>query len=373
MNIHIIGTRGWSYAGAEDLVREFGPRFIRDGHSVTIHAWATKETDEKGITRDVIQNGVVRMFHKTNYGKYTGQFLIALKSTWAATFSDADVIYYSFIQNGIYSWFPRLFGKKIFVNVDGIMWKDPKWPPLFRHIFFPVGAYLCWFFAHKIITDSRHMKSLYGTKFGIDIDWAGYGCSDQVPLRRHIDLCDQYPQGYYIIMSRQTPHNLTDQLVDGFIRSGSTKTLLIAGHIPDNAWFRGLQERATGHPVHWLGLIKDQEYLTQVLLNAVAYLHGHSLGGINPALVRVVGMDIPTIAIDTIFNREVLEEPNGMLQAELFIRDSGAIANAIRQFESNTPAAQEAAKALGATVRRTMSWESIYQQYLTFFTKIDKS
>ncbi|NUN70897.1 MAG: hypothetical protein HUU02_14440 [Bacteroidetes bacterium] len=370
MNIHIIGTRGWSYAGAEDLVREFGPRFIRDGHSVTIHAWGTKETDEQGITRDVIQNGVVRIFHKTNYGKYTGQFLIALKSTWAATFSDADVIYYSFIQNGIYSWFPRLFGKKIFINVDGIMWKDPKWPPVFRHLFFPLGAYLCWLFANKIITDSRHMQSLYRRKFGLRIDWAGYGCSDILPEKQDIDLCREYPDGYYIIMSRQTPHNLTDIMVDGYIRSGVQRPLLIAGHIPDNAWFRSLQERAKGHPVRWLGLIKDQEYLTQVLLNARAYLHGHSLGGINPALVRVVGMDIPTIAIDTIFNREVLEEPNGAEQACFFRRDSTSVAEAILRFESAPERYRREAHDLGVTIRRTMSWEAIYTQYRSFMMSL---
>lgn len=370
MNIHIIGTRGWSYAGAEDLVREFGPRFIRDGHRVTIHAWGTPETDAKGITEDVIQNGVVRRFHRTNYGKYTGQFLIAFKSTWHAAFSDADIIYYSFIQNGIYSWFPRLMGKKIFVNVDGIMWKDPKWPPVFRHVFFPIGAYLCWLFGNKIITDSRHMQTLYRKRFGLRIDWAGYGCSETVPERKAIDLTEQYPEGYFIIMSRQTPHNLTDLLVDGFLASGSKRMLLIAGHIPDNEWFRALQKRAEGKKVRWLGLIKDQEYLTQVLLNAQGYLHGHSLGGINPALVRVVGMDIPAIAVDTIFNREVLEEPNGRLQARMFTRSSASVAEAIREFESAPDRYRDEARALGATVRRTMSWEAIYQQYLAFLKAI---
>ena len=372
MNIHIIGTRGWSYAGAEDLVREFGPRFIRDGHNVTIHAWGTKETVDKNIFSDTIQNGVVRIFHSTNYGKYTGQFLIAMKSTWAATFSDADIIYYSFIQNGIYSWLPRLFGKKIFVNVDGIMWKDPKWPPIFRHIFFPIGAYLCWFFGNKIITDSYHMAKLYKKKFFLNIDWAGYGCSDEIPQKQHIDLHDKYPHGYYIIMSRQTPHNLTDILVDGFIKSKSKHPLLIAGHIPTNKWFSDLQKRAQGQNVYWLGLIKDQEYLSQVLLNARAYLHGHSLGGINPALVRVTGMDIPAIAVDTIFNREVLENPNKKLQACLFQKNSSSVASAIKEFEMDEEKYFKDAKDLGNTIRKTMSWEIIYEQYKKYFYEILK-
>ena len=71
MKIEIIGTRGWSYAGHEDLIRELGPRFVRDGNSVTIHAWATDDTLARGTKEDYIQNGVKRIFHKTNYGKYT--------------------------------------------------------------------------------------------------------------------------------------------------------------------------------------------------------------------------------------------------------------------------------------------------------------
>jgi hypothetical protein len=370
LRIHIIGTRGWSYAGAEDLVREFGPRFIRDGHKVTIHAWGTKETEEKAITSDIIQNGVKRIFHRTNYGKYTGQLLIVLKSTWSATFSDADIIYYSFIQNGIYSWFPRLFGKKIFINVDGIMWKDPKWPPVFRHIFFPIGAYLCWLFGNKIITDSYHMAKLYKRKFLLDIDWAGYGCSEEVPQKVHIDLCDKYSNGYYIIMSRQTPHNLTDVLVDGYIKSGSRRTLLIAGHIPSNKWFSNLKKRAEGHNVYWLGLIKDQEYLNQVLINAKAYLHGHSLGGINPALVRVTGMNIPAVCVDTVFNREVIEWPNKKLQACVFVKNPFSVASAINEFESKEAYYRNEANVLGETIRKTMSWEIIYQQYKTFMESL---
>ncbi|MCH7525728.1 MAG: substrate-binding domain-containing protein [Bacteroidetes bacterium] len=49
MKIEVIGTRGWSYVSAEDLVRELGSRFVRDGHDFTIHAWATDETINQGM------------------------------------------------------------------------------------------------------------------------------------------------------------------------------------------------------------------------------------------------------------------------------------------------------------------------------------
>ncbi len=362
MKIHVIGTRGWSYAGMEDLVRELGPRFVHDGDAVTIHAWATAETRAAGIREDV-QNGVRRIFHTPGKGKYSGQFVVAIKSAWSAARSDCDVIYCAFIQNGIYMWLPRLFGKHILSNVDGIMWKDPKWPSGFRQLFFPLGAYTTVLFSNRTITDSYHMQQLYRNKFGLDMDWVGYGCSEEVPAKEHIELCDRYPDGYYLIMSRMTPHNLTDLMVDGFIRSGSKKHLVLAGHTAESEWFRALKSRSEGHAVTFLGLVRDQALLTQIILNARAYLHGHSLGGINPALVRVVGLGKPVLCIDTLFNREVVEAPAGKLQAITFQRNSDDVARAIGQFEADEARYMLDSSELGKTIRREMSWQRIYEQY----------
>ncbi len=369
MKIAIIGTKGWSYAGHEDLIRELGWRFVEDGHEFVVHAWAQKKNNTYDLKDDVIQNGVKRVFHKTSDGKFLGQLIVAFKSSLKAAFSDCDLIYYAFIQNGIYCWIPRLLGKKIVCNVNGIMWKDPKWPIIFRHIFFPLGAYLTYFISHKTITDSLHMQELYRKNFKLDMDWIGYGCDYNVPEKK-IDLVNEHPQGYYLIMSRITPHNLTDILIDGFLESGSKKNLVIAGHVPNNTWFREIKDKSENKNVFFLGLIGDQSYLTQIILNCTAYLHGHSLGGINPALVRVTGLDKPVICIDTMFNREVVEFPNRKLQAIVFIKNSISVAKAIQKFESNEEHFIMEAKNLGAEIRATMSWEKIYQQYLLLFKSV---
>ena len=362
MKIEVIGTRGWSYAGMEDLVREIGPRFVRDGHEFTIHAWANDDTLAKCIKTDV-NNGIRRIFHSTNKGKYSGQFIVAVKSSWAAARSDCDVIYCAFIQNGIYMWLPRLFGKRILSNVDGIMWKDPKWPWGFRQIFFPLGAYLTFLFSNKTITDSYHMQDTYRRKFRLNLDWVGYGCAEKVPNRIEIDLCREYPQGYYLVMSRITPHNLTDLIIEGFIKSGSERQLLLAGHVPNSSWFRKLKKMSMGHNIRFLGLVSDQDMLTQIILNSKAYFHGHSLGGINPALVRVVGLGKPVLCIDTIFNREIVKDINNRLQAICFQRNSDNVSDAIKEFEHNEKKYEAEALSLGAAVRQHMSWEVIYQKY----------
>ena len=174
MKIDIIGSRGYpfSYASAEDMVREFGPRFLRDGHQVTIHCWADYDASIRGVKQDHF-DGIKRVFHKNPGGKISGQFFVALKASWFAAKSDSDVIFYIFVNSGIFGWIPKLFGKKIFTNIDGVMWKDPKWPRGIRHVFFPAAAYLS-IFLGKAITDSIHMKAIYKQKFKVNIDWIGF-------------------------------------------------------------------------------------------------------------------------------------------------------------------------------------------------------
>lgn len=368
MKIHLIGARGFpiSYASAEDIAREFGPRFVRDSHEFTVHCWATKETLAKQIKSNRA-NGIRRVFHKTPGGKISGQFFVALKASISAALSDGDVVFYMFVNSGVFGWLPKLAGKTVVVNIDGIMWKDPKWPWGIRHLFFIGGVYFLYLVADKIVTDSRHMQELYRKTFRLPIGWIGYGCSQEVPERIDLPVDYQYESGYYLIMSRITPHNLTDLMVEGFLDSNTRSHLLIAGHTPNTRWFHEMKERAEGTRVTFLGLVKDQELLTQLILGARAYLHGHSLGGINPALVRVTGLGTPTICVDTVFNREVVEDPCNTLQACVFEKSPQSVAAALNGFEEQEDYYRQQARELVTAIRATMSWEVIYQTYKSSF------
>lgn len=54
-----------------------------------------------------------------------------------------------------------------------------------------------------------------------------------------------------------------------------------------------------------LGAIYDRDLLDQLYANARTYIHGHSVGGTNPSLLRAMGAGAPVLAFDCEFNREV--------------------------------------------------------------------
>jgi glycosyltransferase involved in cell wall biosynthesis len=365
MKIAFIGAHGYptSYASAEDMVRELGPRFVRDGHQFVVHIWATKES-RASRTKTDLYNGIRRVFHETPGGKASGQFFVALKASISAAFSDSELVHYQCLNSAVFCWIPRLTGKRVVVNVNGQIWKDPKWPIGLRQLYFGFSALLSLLFGNKVITDSYHMSQYYKRVSGAKLPYIGYGCSPNAPARASSSQSGLEAQnGYYMVMSRVTPHNLTDIIVDGFIQSGSKAKLFVAGHLPDTKFVQELRRRSEGKNVEFLGLVGDQNKLNDLLMNCRAYLHGHSLGGINSALVRVVGLERPVICVDTVFNREVVEDPNGKLQAMLFDKSAESVAGAIRTFEQDQGNYTMQSQELGAAVRQKMSWDVIYDRY----------
>ena len=55
------------------------------------------------------------------------------------------------------------------------------------------------------------------------------------------------------------------------------------------------------------GGIYDQQLLDELYANARTYIHGHSVGGTNPSLLRAMGAGAPVLAYDVEFNREVTD------------------------------------------------------------------
>ena len=60
--------------------------------------------------------------------------------------------------------------------------------------------------------------------------------------------------------------------------------------------------------MRFLGGVWDQEQLDQLYANAYTYLHGHSVGGTNPSLLRAIGAGAAVLAYDVDFNREVVAD-----------------------------------------------------------------
>jgi glycosyltransferase involved in cell wall biosynthesis len=100
----------------------------------------------------------------------------------------------------------------------------------------------------------------------------------------------------------------------------------------------------------------DQELLDQLYANSATYLHGHSVGGTNPSLLRALGAGASTIAYDVNFNREVL------LDTGRYFADAADVTAELELAEADPESTRQRGLAARASAYR-YDWDDVAQRY----------
>jgi len=210
------------------------------------------------------------------------------------------------------------------------------------------------------------MRKFYLDKFGKETTMIAYGA--YVESAESPDVVRQFgvePGDYYLIASRLIPENHADLIINGFRESGTSRKLLIAGGANyDSPFHRRLREIATDKVI-FTGHIHDQRVIKELHCNCFAYVHGHSVGGTNPSLLKAMGYGNCILALDTVFNREVLSD------AGLFFpKDSRALAELMRQIEGDDVLAEKLRGKGPQRIEREYTWDKVSDQYDRLFREV---
>lgn len=368
MKIALIGARGipHHYASAEQLVRHLGKYMVSQGHEFTVYCYSHLFTDHSPS-----YEGIGRIFVPTVEHKYFGQIIHATLSSIDVLRRDVDIVHYQFLNNSVQSLLPFIAGKRIITNVDGQIWDDPKWPKPVRHIFFKSAARVAMAVSKQIVTDAVGIYDIYRTKYGKVSAVIEYGAD--IKHSTQPDRLTKYglrPGAYYFVAARLVPSNSADIIVEAFKQSRSQRQLVIAGgQAFGSPWYQALRRNA-GPSVTFLGPVADQDDLDELYCNAYCYLHGASLGGINSALLRPLGCGITALALETVYNREVLEMRDGSLCGMLWRRGIDDLVEQIRRIDRDPLLAQELGAKAQARIREAFTWERIGRQYELFYKMV---
>lgn len=364
MNIAILGTRGIpsGYSGYEAFAEEISVRLIERGHKVTIYAHANIFLDRPEVYR-----GVHMKYLPSLKGKNTSQFSHSLISSLFVVMSDADVVLFCNAANGPFGALLRMAGKKCAINVDGLEWMRPKWSALAKK-YFKFGAFTATKFFNVVITDAKGMQDHYYNEFGCRTIDIAYGANVKYPekpeLIRNLGLT---PFNYYLIASRLVPDNNADLIVKAFLRSNSSRILAIAGGTQYKNKFEADLRSIAAENVKFLGHIDDGEVVKELHCNAYAYLHGHEFGGTNPALLKGLAYGNCVLALDTVFNREVLVDGEYGI---LYKKDIDDLAEKIKMIDGNNRIAEEFRKKSRSRILDNYTWEKITDEYEQVFRNL---
>jgi len=269
-----------------------------------------------------------------------------------------------------FSVLPRLARQRVVINVNGMEWGRDKWGIVGKS-YFRAAARISAKLATAIVNDSAAMREYYLERFSRDSYFIPYGA--EVEGSTDPSILSAYgvePRGYYLIVSRFVPENNPDFLIDEYTRSGAQRPLVVVGSANySDKWVRSLFARARPD-VKFVGHVADPAHLKELHCNSYAYLHGHSLGGTNPSLLRALGCGACVVALDNPFNREVLTGADGTGHGLLFNKREGELASLLRALDSNSPHAAELRTLAPQRIREAYDWESVTDRYEAMFRAV---
>ncbi len=305
MKIAMIGTRGVParYGGFETAIEEIGQRLVRDGDEVLVYCRGAEEAIPRYLGMELVHLPAISA---KALETLTHTFLSVLHLLFKRRDIDAAIIFNS--ANSVFLPLLRLARIPVAVHVDGLEWKRAKWGRWGRR-YYRMAEALSVRWADALISDAQGIVDYYINEFGAQSEHISYGA----PILSDVGTEKIAPLGldrrqYHLVVARFEPENHVLDIVRGFSRSSAKLPLIVVGSAPyADEYTRDIEAiAAKDNRIRLLGGVWDQEQLDQLYANTVNYLHGHSVGGTNPSLLRAMGAASPVTAFDVSFNRGVL-------------------------------------------------------------------
>ena len=363
MRIAFFGARGipHTYSGTETFFGELAPRLVERGHEVIVYCRSSLFPERPRSYR-----GVRLIYLPSIETKNLSTPTHTLACSVDVLFRSVDVMLVTNVANAPFCILPRLLGKKVALNVDGVEWKRSKWSAIGRRYFYSnaqIAGKIC---PDGIITDAIEMQRIYLEEFGTPSVCIAYGAnieksSDPGIVRRY----GLEPFKYYLIASRLVPENNADLIVKGFEHLRSDKLLAIAGDANYRSSFVDALKQTRDPRVRFLGHVGDSDDVKELHCNCYGYIHGHSVGGTNPALLKALGYGNLVLALDTPFNQQVIEG-----YGILFKNDPLDLASQLQRLDDDPDVAARYRKFAPQRILEEYTWEHVTDQYEDYFYRL---
>lgn len=370
-SLAIIGSRGIPnrYGGFEKFTEILSTELAKNGKKVYV---SCENTNEQKLSR---YNGVNLFYFpikapKMNLLRIFYEFLYDGYSLfWASR--KVDTVYMLGYSAAVLFFVPKLFGKELLVNPDGMEWKRSKFNALVK-LLLKLSENIAVFWADKIIADSKEIKRYLDDKYDIDSIFIPYGASkikeigwNPKILPEKLKKIKMNPS-YYLVVARLEPENNIEMIIEGYLKSKSVKPLIVVGDFAHAVYESKIKKIMKGSSedkkIIFTGGIYNPELLNMLRQNCYAYIHGHSVGGTNPSLLEGMISKNLIIAHDNVFNEEVCSAN------ALYFKDSDEISAKLELIEKNPQYYFKFKKGTYNKAKYIYSWDRVVNQYNILFT-----
>jgi glycosyltransferase involved in cell wall biosynthesis len=302
VRVAFIGGRGLvsKYSGVESYYEQAGHELARLGHEVTVYC-RTYFTPPMNT-----HNGMRVRRLPTIRSKHLETVVHTLLSTAHAMVSDYDVVHYHCLGPALFSFLPRLAGKKTVVTVQGLDWQRGKWGRIASRV-------LRWGEAAAVSSPdatmvvSRTLQQHYRQQYKRDTIYVPNGAT-LAPRRlpRQLIEWDLLPDNYVLFLGRFSPEKNCHLLINAFEKLNTGMKLVLAGGSSHSDSYAKSLRRHESDQIRFLPWVSGIN-LEELLSNAALFVLPSELEGLSLALLDAMAAGVCVLTSDIPENNEVVE------------------------------------------------------------------
>lgn len=360
MKIAIIGTKGIpaNYGGFETFAFQLAKQLSNSQLEITV-------VNEKGNQASAFEFPVKVLYSKYKKSKNPLRFY---KQSLKLVCETHDIVLVCGVGGAVF--YPLYKGNAIIVtNVDGLEHLRGKYTFLQRKFVFVLQK-LASVFSDYLIADSFEVEKYWASRFSITekkLTSIAYGA--ELPVMINNEILAEHgvlKNDYFLVVARLVPENNLKLIIDAFANYSGSKKLVVVGNVSDNP-FAQLISNCSDKRILFIGSLYDKAKLDSLRINCFAYIHGHSVGGTNPALLEAMICKCACICHDNVFNREVTNNN------QMYFKSSRELLICLDHLEVNDSERVKLSEWSYSRVVDNYSWDKIASQYLNVFTELMQS
>ncbi len=301
VRVAFIGGRGVisKYSGIESYYEQVGKELAQRGHQVTVYC-------RSYFTPAMKQHNGMRVLRlPTIRSKHLETLIHTFLSTLHATFSNYDVVHYHALGPALFSFIPRLAGKKTVVTVQGLDWQRKKWGKIASRVL-RWGERSAVRLPNATMVVSKTLRQYYWNKHKCKTTYAPNGAT--LISRGGSTRLEQWelnPGNYVLYLGRFSPEKNCHLLITAFESISTNMKLVLAG---GSSHSDGYVENLRHHQSESVRLLPwvSGEDLEELLSNAALFVLPSDLEGLSLALLDAMAAGVCVLTSDVPENKEVV-------------------------------------------------------------------
>ena len=288
--------------------------------------------------------------------KYFDTIVHTFLSTIHLIFRRADVALYCNAANAIFTFWPRLTGIPVALNVDGLERKRKKWNWAAR-AWYLISERLATFCPNEVVTDAQKIAEYYLERYRKRSEFIPYGAEvGQLASAEVLEKLALDRAKYFLYVSRMEPENNALLVREAFERTTTQMKLALIGDAPYASAYIARVRDTRDPRVVIPGAIYGTGY-QELLSHCYAYIHATEVGGTHPALIEAMGRGALVLYLNTPENAEVAGDAGIPFEASELTAKLNAAIN-MSPSERDSWAARAAQR-----VKERYSWDAVTDQY----------